>query len=379
MKRKTKRSVTFLLVGVCLTSGIFGHAAVSYASEESTARTLSLEEAYSLFCESDAYRLIELQNESDSVTVKSYSEQISSNNEVIRSESEDKTSAKNSNNTLKEKRSYAESLLESNREARENAAYQELVTMYYELKNAEKSLENAETNLEMVKDTYELAELKYQYGSVSKLDVLNSQIDLQKAENQVQKQENTYRIKMMQFNSYLGLSIGTKLTLTSEPDEISLPEGTLEEAIESALENRTEFISAEYSLSEAQRSFNSVSAYPSSSSTYLKAKIALTQAQIDYNSVENDITIDVTEQYQGILEKYDTIKTDKLNLQSAEEALDLAKSRYELGMSTLADVQSAQLTLENARSTYNDDLISFRLAAENFNLCKNAGTTVVNF
>ena len=241
MKQKIKKGFAFFLVSACLTSGIFGNAAMSYAaeSEENAARTLTLEEAYRLFRESDAYKLIELQNESDSVTVKSYTEQISTNNEAIRSSSENKTSAKSSNNTLKEKRNYAESLLESNQEARENAAYQELVTKYYELKNAEKSLENAEKNLEMAQDIYELAELKYQYGSVSKLDVLNSRIDLKNVESQVKKQENTYRIKRMQFNSYLGLAIDTKLTLTSEPDEISRPSGTLEEAIESALEKRT--------------------------------------------------------------------------------------------------------------------------------------------
>ncbi len=349
------------------------------ASEEfyTSSMELSLEEAYELFQKSDTYELVELQNESDSATIKSYSEQISTNNETIENAKEgtSSSSAKNSNNILKERRTYANALIESNKAARENAAYQEFVNQYYNLKSAEKNLEIQEKSLALKKEAMELAELKYEYGSVSKLDVLSSQISYKQAENSYQSALNAFEIAKMEFNDYLGLALDTELTLTSELEEVALPEISLESAIESALENRVEFVSAEYALAEAKRSFGSVSAYPSSSATYLNGKINYTKAQIDYDAVENDVIIDVTEKYTQMQEKYEAVQTDKMNLESAEESLSLAMSRYELGMSTLTEVQSAQLTLDNAESSYANDLLSYLMAVKNFELAAGAGTS----
>ena len=65
------------------------------ASEEfyTSSMELSLEEAYELFQKSDTYELVELQNESDSATIKSYSEQISTNNEAIENAKEGTSSS----------------------------------------------------------------------------------------------------------------------------------------------------------------------------------------------------------------------------------------------------------------------------------------------
>lgn len=377
-----KKSLKLISTMTCMLL-ILLQAQTAFAADGTAEKlSLTLDEAYEIFKKSDTYQLVELQNTRDKAVIKGYTEQISENNETIKdsdSAKDSKSEAKSSNKTLKADKSYAESLYDSNCEARENSAYQEFVNKYYNLKSSERNLEISAKSLELKKEALELAELKYEYGSVSKLDVLSSEISCKQAESSYQSAENSLKTAKMEFCSYLGIDLNTDITLTSEIEEVKLSEVSLEDAITSALENRVEFIAADYELSQAKDAFSSAAAYPKTSATYLKGNVTYMQTVIDCNSVEDEVIIDVTKKYTEMTEKYQAVQLDKMNLESAEESLDLAMSRYELGMSTLTDVQNAQLTLDNAETTYEKDLLSYMLAVKNYEICMGAGTTTVNF
>lgn len=378
MENKFRKPLAIILtLAVAMGSILPVFAAETGESESDTGSapvklSLSLEEAYELYKKSDDYALIQAENESDRATIKEYSEQISN-------AKEDKANGSGSTtniNNLKDKRSRAQETYEANVQARENAAYQSFMQEYFGMKSREEQFEIAKKTLENKKTSLELTETKYEYGSVSKIDLLNAKISYSQAESSYSHSENELMLARMEFNAYLGINLYSELTLTSKLEEVALSDVQLEAAIDSALENRSEIKSAEYSLEQAQKSFGSVSAYPSSSATYLKGKTSYLKAQINARSAYNDIEIDVTRKYTEMHEKYDTLSLSKMNLESAQESYELELSRYELGMSTLSDVQNAEITLNNAEVSYADSILNYRMAVTNYELCMGAGISI---
>ena len=395
-ENKVKRSIRIISAATCMvlvfaqtpavfaaeTSSSSASASSSASSSATVKKSLSLEEAYELFKQSDTYKLVELQNTRDQAVIKGYSEQISNNNETINDDSssrDSKSDAKYNNKSLKTDKAYAESVYQSNCEARENSTYQEFLNKYYNLKSTEKNVEIAKESLDMKKESLDLAELKYEYGTVSKIDVLTSKISYKQAESNYKSMQNSLKTAKMEFCSYLGIDVNTDITLTSDLTEVALSTVSLEDAIASALENRVEFLEANYKLEEAKETFSSVAAYPKTSATYLKGSVAYNQTLIDCNSVKDEVTIDVTKKYTEMNEKYQALQLDKMNIESAKESYELAKERYELGMSTLSEVQSAQLTVENAQESYQNDILSYNLAVENYEISMGAGTATISF
>lgn len=347
----------------------------AFADDSASATTgsisLSLAQAYEQIKSSDTYELIQLQNANDNAVIKGYSETASS----LKESGETKTS---SANTLKIQRSYANSVVEANSEARMNQLNQEIFEKYYSLQNTETEAQIASDSLQIKERLLEIANKKYALGTVSKLDVLSAEIDATNAQNLYEIAKNALSEARMSFNLYFGYDIMQKVVLTDEIKESELPATSVETAVAAALENRLELKEAAYKLQLAKYNFNSYSAYPSTSSRYLTAKISYLNAQIDYDSKAGEIETDVRSKYMAMIEKYNAVQSGVKSLQSAEESLKIVEARYELGMSTLADVQQTQITLYNSKLSYAQNLLSYNLAVEEYNLSMGVGTSVVN-
>lgn len=83
---------------------------------------------------------------------------------------------------------------------------------------------------------------------------------------------------------------------------------------------------------------------------YDEAKMALEQAQAQYNLAEQDLILRITEAYFGVLASREGIKVAEAEISATEKQLELAKHGFEKGVAAITDVREGQSRLDLARS-----------------------------
>ncbi len=328
--------------------------------------SLSLDEAYATYQKTEAYNLIKLENDLDKACIK----------ELF--VSKDMPNYNYYQKLMKEQRDYSNTVLDSNAAARENKAYLGFIQQYYGLKYAQESLSIAEASLATAKKSYETTQLKYKLGTVSKLDFNQATINYSKTQNEVKAAQAELSTAKMQFNSFLGLDLNSTVKLTSSVSEATMPTITLDAAITDALANRSELITADYNASMAKRNLTSAEPYPHSGAKYVSANFTYQSTLYAAKAAKDTVVIDVNTKYNNMHNLYDTVQLDKKNVAAAQDTYNMALKRYELGMTTLTEVQGAEQMLNSTKVTLANDEVSFQVAVKEFELCIGAGTTVAN-
>ena len=335
-------------------------------ADTAKATNLSLEEAYATYQKTDAYNLVKLENALDKASIKDmYVDKNLPNYNYY-------------SKLMKEQRDYSNKVLESNAAARENKTYLGFVQQYYGLKYAEESLAIAEAGLATAKKSYETTQLKYKLGTVSKMEFNQATINYSKTQNEVKSAKAELETAKMQFNSFIGMDLNAQLKLTSSIEEAAMPDTKLEDAVNAALEHRSELISADYNVSMARRNYVAAEPYPHTGSKFAAANLGYQSALYAAKAAKDSIVIDVTTKYNTMHNLYDTVQLDKKNLTAAQDTYNMALKRYELGMSTLTEVQNAEQLLNSTKVEKAKNLVAYRLAVKEFELCMGAGTKVAN-
>jgi len=83
---------------------------------------------------------------------------------------------------------------------------------------------------------------------------------------------------------------------------------------------------------------------------YDEAKVAIDQAQAQYNLAEQDIILRITQAYFGLLASREGIKVAEAELSATQEQLNLAKQGFETGVAAITDVREGQSRVDLARS-----------------------------
>ncbi|MBK5261895.1 MAG: TolC family protein [Peptostreptococcaceae bacterium] len=355
--------------------------AAEVTTTSSNAITLTLQDAYTKLESSSTRKQLDLNKKSDEAVAKGYAESYSTaiKQEAAANASTDFSSYSSANNKMyAAQKKFAASMIEANNTARLSKMNRDAFEKYFTIENAAQKLAIAQNNLSLKEKLLVAANQKYEQGTVSKADVLNATINVKTAEDQSISAKNTLENLKMNFNIYLGYDLLQELVLTDSIQESDLSETSLEDAIKAALENRNEIKQATYNLELAQLNFNNYKAYPTSSAKYLTAETKLLMAQSNVDIMPATIEMDIRSKYSAMTEKYHIVQTGKQNVLNAEEATRIAESRYSVGMSTLSDVQQAQITQYNAQLSQANSLLEFKLAVEDYNLAAGIGITAAN-
>jgi outer membrane protein len=80
-----------------------------------------------------------------------------------------------------------------------------------------------------------------------------------------------------------------------------------------------------------------------------EAELKARAATQDVNDLENRVTRDVRVAYLNAITAYDRLALTQQLLQQAQQALDLAQSRYDLGLSSIVELSQAQLNVTSAQ------------------------------
>lgn len=76
----------------------------------------------------------------------------------------------------------------------------------------------------------------------------------------------------------------------------------------------------------------------------------LAQAEITYQSAQQDLVVRVAEAYFGVLEARDTLASAEASLEAYNRQLEQADKKFEVGLSAITDVQEARASRDSAAS-----------------------------
>ena len=268
---------------------------------------------------------------------------------------------------------------ERNYEATIEKEKAEVEELYFSLLQAEELVEISKQNLEVSEDLYEKSKKKLELGLAAKQEVLNSELSYIQAENEYKSSLEVVKKAKMMINIKLGNEIMTEISLVNELEYNEFDEKSIASAVSQAWENRNEIKAAEfnYDIEDTNMSITEKQ-YPEITFIYREQKVKREQALTDLENAKKNIELEVRSNYLDILQKQEDIIAGEKSVELAEEALRLIELSYEVGMSVLTDVQTAQSTLKQAKLGLSKAILDYNLAILKFEDSIGVGRTTIS-
>jgi outer membrane protein TolC len=261
------------------------------------------------------------------------------------------------------------------------------------------ALETNTANLDVV-------EKKFSQGMVSEYEVLRARVEKQNILPELLNAESDVRLSEKRLKSFIGMDLGAPIELVESRTDTSLTAMPgLRDCIDSALANRPEVVQAEkltritdkaigVAKAEYWPELNAVARYDWSAASddfALKennskswtAGLVLSfnvfdggkrrsdvtmrraekrQSDLHFAQVTDDITLEVEEAYDRMMQAKKSLDIQGATIASAEEGLKIARVRYDSGIGTQLEVLSAQTALTEARQIQAQAMFAFRQA-----------------
>ncbi len=366
---------------------------VSNATEEFTGKAvkLSLEDAVKqMQTESVSAETARLNKQSDQNKAQGYGDSYSSMKEAMKYMKYMDLSAQYSmqesgmtetnQDIVKLQRDFARANIENNYQAELNQIRLDTIQTYYGLLQAQDALRIREENLQVQKDILSLTEKKYAQGVVSRIDLLSAQNAVVSAESEVTSAKNLVAQAKMGVNVLLEQPLMQELTLTTSYEQLPLPTISLTDAINSAMKQRNELVSVEFSKEVMDLNYNSVRyRYGTKSTKYKDAEVQMKQVEQACDLMPANIEMDIRNRYSDVHAKYQAVEAAKDTLDYAKEGYRIANVTYNAGMNTISDVQQAQVGVLSANLGLSSAIAAYNQAVYEFEIAIGIGTERISF
>jgi outer membrane protein TolC len=101
--------------------------------------------------------------------------------------------------------------------------------------------------------------------------------------------------------------------------------------------------------------------------------------KLNIDNMPQNIEIEIRGLYNDLQTTYQAIQSAKSTLALAEEALRVKKLLYDSGLTTLADVQKAQVTVYQTNQLLTSKISAFDIATYEWNYATGVGTKRIEF
>ena len=275
----------------------------------------------------------------------------------------------------------------------ENTVYQ-VENLYYDIVRQKKVLELRREAVELSRDRFEISSDKFDLGSASKLEKLQSQVDLNEDKSQLLDQEAIVRNLKISLNELLArdksidFTVDTTIALQQPFDLAPLRDRSLNEntevkiaqtnitlaeieknSVESQyypkfslfanygynylaadagfLKSRTEY-GLDYGLSMQFNIFNGFNTQRQKEN----AEIRIISGREQLKQVRSAVESDLIRTHNDYTQKLQLVEMERENLSVAEENLDIAMERFQLGTYSQLELRQAQTSYVQAKSRY---------------------------
>ncbi len=257
---------------------------------------------------------------------------------------------------------------------------------YYALLAAQRTVEIRTQSREVYEDQYKRTAEYYRLGLRPKVDVTTAEVNLNNESLRLIRAKNAIKTASASLANTLGVT--TSAILQVEDDmSFDQPNLTLEEAVKTAYENRPDVQSSALDLrlgdlkvSQAKAGYfptlSFSAGYTKSGETlYLdsenarvgvgleiplfnafrtynsvkQATLALENTRNDVRSLLNNVFLEVQNAYIALDEAAESIPLAELNAQKAKENMELARGRYNEGISDMIELKDAEVAYTDAQ------------------------------
>lgn len=277
-------------------------------------------------------------------------------------------------------RDFIQANIDNNYQAEMNSIEQTTRKLYYGVLQAQKNVDVSKESVEIEKQLLEIAKKKHSLGMLSDLALTNQEYSVTSAENTLIQAEQSLLSAQSSFNMLMNLPTDTELKLTTplEQAEAELP--TLDEAIDSMMNNNLNLKYIDYGIEVAEMQYTSLRYTVSTSSgTYKKAEVAYQNAKIGFEQAKSSMKTDMRTNYYNLADLENQIKTFEATIALTEKSLKVQETQFDLGMITISDVNKTKLSLQQAKQGLTNAIVTYNNALSDFNLSMGVGTERITF
>lgn len=276
-------------------------------------------------------------------------------------------------------------------------AYYDLVLKFLNREVEQEKLNNLEEHLRTAQGFYEVGNSPFMDVTKAQADVANARVSLLKAENDILVSQEALRVAMgVDLDGPFNIALSTELLLPQAADDINV-------LINIALQDRPDYrklshdvrageltimnaaransptingnVSSTFSNREGSSSNTDYSAgisvnVPIVDGGAMKASVESARAQLeqvnaDVESLRQQITYSVRSAALSLANARDRVSSSEASVKYAEENLELARGRYEVGVGDALELSDAVSTLASSRYTYYQALYDAQTARAN--------------
>jgi outer membrane protein TolC len=276
---------------------------------------------------------------------------------------------------------------------------------YYELLAAEAEVELAKQSQSRSQDHLRLAAERKAAGAVPQSDVTRARVDASTADLRLVSAESAVRIARGNLNEVMGRAAFEPLEVAGAEQTAPDPAGTnIEQAVLQALEKRPEVQAALKRLEAKQNQIGAVrseilpkvraeAGYGWLDETFLpedsdwwvgitldvplfdggtrrsriaRSKIEVSREQAQVDQLKLSVQQEVWSAYSRWIEGFQSLQTNFVRKEEAEESLRLTRARYEEGADTINDLLDAELALDQAETGLNGSRYRLYVAKAGF-------------
>ena len=277
-------------------------------------------------------------------------------------------------------RDFIQANIDNNYQADMNSIEQTTRKLYYGVLQAQENVDVSKESLEIEKQLLEIAKKKHSLGMLSDLALTNQEYSVTSAENTLVQAEQSLLSAQSSFNMLMNLPTDTELKLTTPLTQAEAELPTLDEAIDSMMNNNLKLKYIDYGIEVAEMQYTSLRYTVSTSSgTYKKAEVAYQNAKIGFEQAKSSMKTDMRTNYYNLADLENQIKTFQATIDLTEKSLKVQETQFDLGMITISDVNKTKLSLQQAKQGLTNAIVTYNNALSDFNLSMGVGTERITF
>lgn len=272
--------------------------------------------------------------------------------------------------------------------------------LYLQTLAGESRMKSERTQVETAETVYAQAVDYKKSGLIPAIDVLRAQVELEAGRQRLLSAENDFEKMKLSLAQAIGLPLAQQFRLTDGLSPESAPAVTLEQALDKAYDNRSDYRSAQSLVKAAEFARRSAAAerYPTVAASFdygtigqsvtqnhgtftaaigvnipiyeggrtdakvTEADAALKQREAERDALRSRIEFEVRTVFLDLKSTLDQVKVAGNARSLAEAQVTQARDRFAAGVTTSLEVVQAQQALSVASDNYISSLFSYNLA-----------------
>lgn len=245
---------------------------------------------------------------------------------------------------------------------------------YYDVIHARETLKIAQDGLSVQNDILASTKKRFELGVSAKKDVLDAEATLETRKAQVVGAESAYKGERMKFNRSLNYPVMQNVEFSDSLTKVSAPSTTIKAAVEAGHANRNEIKLLEQYIKVAELELATAELSGKYSLAYKSKNLEIKSLNKSLQDTISGIEIELRGHYLSIEANQAQIDALTVAVDNAKETYRLAKLSYDNGLSTLTEVQGAEVQVYNKQLERAKAILDYNLAVYDFNQAMGYGT-----